>query len=330
MAGMHVHMRVCVFHWACNGMLRQRARTLPALASGDGVQGRRPKEPTIQAESSAKIQTNLLASEAASACLSSPTRLSSMQSIGRDASIGRNPLTRGGSVTLPAVHGIAGVTAASRGPSRSLSSDHGSAAPDGAAAAGAALEIKPLSGWARDAADLAAAEAAAAASALCSHMHVRSGPASDRSWQAATTTTTNAVFEPEPWPPPGLQSHRQGSHGSHASWAAVPFTPELPPPPPPRPRAAAEFGFPRGPAAAAAGAGAGVSAESGATPVTGLGVGDSSYDVSVRTTLPPHADLRARLDFIEYQLDAFGAGSAILGEFVMPGPAPGTRFKGGA
>lgn len=164
---------------------------------------------------------------------------------------------------------------------------------------------------------------------------------------------------------PSLDQHRQESHGSRASWKAPRFVPSEPPAAtrpqptapafpwepvigeqvraeprsrsrtrtPPRRERVSESGFPREPGPPTPlplHRLPGASTESGVTPCTASGVGDTSYDVTVRVSLPAHASLRARLDFIEYQLDAFRAGSMVLGEFEMPGPGPGNRFKGGA
>eukprot|EP00892_Ulva_mutabilis_P002568 jgi/Ulvmu1/12311/UM088_0031.1 len=351
-------------------IIRRRCRQKSDGADRGIYTSRRGKGPTLQNESSAKICHNLLASEDPSACLSSSTRMSSMQSIGRDTSTGRNASTRTGSMTLPPAHGLAAMMPPSRTRSRSLSSDTElGAALDGSGSAGATAASsatavpsaaaaptaiagmgwlserrRPLTGWMRDAAELAAAEAAIAATALCGPIYDSSsqmyGAGSERrvkSHHQFTTTTSNAIFEPEPCcsAPCTLKAAQQGSVGSRASWAASPFVPEIDARPAPGypTHGTAEIGFPRAPRPPPSPGGRtgppAVSRESVATLVTGGGVGDSSYEVSVRATLPPHADLRARLEFIEYQLDAFAAGAPLLREYVMSGPALGTRFKGG-
>lgn len=321
------------------------------------MQRRRPKEPVIPASSSsAHIYTSLLAADAVSACLSNSARMSSMQSIGPEATTSRLAPARTGSPPLiyppplpappPPEH---------RWKSYSRASDPGTLAERGRG--------RPWGSTGPSSDELIAAEAAAAAKAARGHLR---GACADVGAAAACRgsprcvqslpifTTTNAIYEPdeelEPYtvspesddqhpdllpsdlcaPFELLRQHRQDSHGSRASWGAARYVPALPPPPEPRraARRAPEAGFPKAPPPPRSRPG--VSAESGATPCTASGVGDTSYDVTVRASLPARAGVRARLDFIEYQLDAFGAGRPVLGEYVMPGPGPGNRFKGGA
>lgn len=172
---------------------------------------------------------------------------------------------------------------------------------------------------------------------------------------APEPVSPRSSIEQHPDLPPAdlLQRHLQDSRGSRESWAATRYMPETsmaaPEPtatqaaaaadrplhqvqsrqrPRPRRHPTVEYGFPLAPPLAAVRVGE--STESGATPCTASGIGDTSYDVTVQCTPPADASLRARLDFIEYQLDAFSAGSAVLWEYVMPGSGPGNRFKGGA
>lgn len=63
---------------------------------------------------------------------------------------------------------------------------------------------------------------------------------------------------------------------------------------------------------------------------TAQSTGDSSYAVTVRPTLETSVDVRSRMGYIEFQLDAFGPGAGVLGEYYMADASPGNRFNGGA
>lgn len=54
-----------------------------------------------------------------------------------------------------------------------------------------------------------------------------------------------------------------------------------------------------------------------------------TFTVGERPTLPANANLRTRIDYIQYQLDCFEPGSEVLPGYRMCGGGPGQRFVGG-
>lgn len=76
-------------------------------------------------------------------------------------------------------------------------------------------------------------------------------------------------------------------------------------------------------ASAAAAAAAAAAAQLSSTVVPG------TFTVGERPTLPENANLRTRIDYIQYQLDCFEPGSEILPGYRMCGGGPGQRFVGG-
>lgn len=58
--------------------------------------------------------------------------------------------------------------------------------------------------------------------------------------------------------------------------------------------------------------------------------GECGHDVRVRPAADTSVDMRSRKRYILHQLDAFGAGAGVLGEYYMADASSANRFVGGA